>query len=311
MVNKENKIGTKTVKGVFWTFLERASAQIVSFIISIVLARILLPDDYSVVGIVTIFFAFANIIISGGLSTALIQKKEVNDVDYSSVLFFSLLIAIVIYATLFFVSPFIANIYNKPILIPIFRVMGITLFINVIKSVVCAYISRRMAFKMYFFATLFGTILSAVVGIYMAKTGFGAWALVAQQMTNVIVDTLILIILSRFRVSPRISIRQTRVLFKFGWKIFANSLLNETFDEVSPLIIGKKFSTNDLSFYSKGRSFPRLISLSINDTIQTVLFPAMSKVQDDKAVLLEFTRRFIIKYPGCQNRPTRPWCIAW
>lgn len=283
----------KSIFGSMWKFLERFFAKAVSLVVSIVLARLLTPDDYSVVGIVSIFFVFANVFISGGFNTALIQKKEVDVLDYSSVLAVSMLVAGMLYTGLFFFAPLIANIYNQDILTPVIRVMGLTLFVNAFKSILCANISRNLQFKKFFFATIGGTIVSAIVGITMAIKGFGPWALVAQQMTNSIIDTLILAFTTKFRIVLKVSFEKLGVLFRYGWKIFVASIISSIYDEINPLVIGLKYSGTDLSYYTKGRSFPHLINTTLGDTFSAVLFPVMSKVQDDTKAMLQYTRRFM------------------
>ncbi|MBQ9514177.1 MAG: lipopolysaccharide biosynthesis protein [Clostridia bacterium] len=284
---------SKTISGVSWKFAERICAQGVSTIVAIVLARILMPSDYAVVSIVTIFFTFANVFISGGFSSALIQKKETDWLDYSSVLHISFLTALILYAVMFFLAPVIAKLYDISILVPIIRVMGLTFFINAVKSVVCAYVSHRMQFKKFFFATIIGTVISAIVGIWMAKTGFGAWALVAQQMVNSFIDTVILFITTKFKIIFKISMPKIKVLFKYGWKVFVTSIISVTYDEASPLIVGIRYTTEDLAYYTKGKSFPTFFGGSLSDTFAGVLLPAMSKVQDDKVAVLKYLRNFM------------------
>lgn len=279
--------------GAIWKFAEQFGAQMISLVVSTVLARILTPDDYSIVGIVSIFFAFSNVFITSGFNTALIRKKDATMRDYSSVLAVSLFVALLIYGLLFAFAPSIADIYQKPLLIPVFRVMGLVLVINAVKSVVCAYVSNNLQFRKFFFATLSGMILSAVVGITMAVKGFGPWALVAQNMTSGIVDTVILFLITKFRPSLRISWKSIKELFDFGWKIFVASIINVLYDEVHPLVIGLRFSATDLSYYTKGKSYPTMLQSSVNGTLSAVLFPVMSKVQDDTTALLNYTRRFI------------------
>lgn len=279
--------------GFIWKFLERICAQGVSLTVSIVLARILMPEDYSVISIVAIFFSFCNVIISGGLNTALIQKKDADIVDFSTILYVSLSLATILYGIMFFSAPYIADLYNKNILIPIIRIMALTFFINAYKSVLCAYISNNMAFRKFFFATIGGTIVSAIIGLFMAIKGFGAWALVAQQMTNSCIDTLLLVVTTKFRPKRVFSFERFKVLWNFGWKMFVTSVINTTYNEVKPLIVGVKFSTVDLAFYNKGHNFPSLLNTTISNTMSGVLFPAMSKLQDDKDSLLNATRRYI------------------
>ena len=293
MIN-EKSLKAKTLSGMIWKLSERVAAQTVTFIVSVIIARILSPDDYSVISIVAIFFAFANVFIYSGLNTALIQKKNADIQDYSSVLFVSLIISFFLYAILFLCAPVIADIYKKEILIKVIRVMGVTLIIGAVNSVLGAYISNRLEFRKFFFATIIGTVISAIVGIYMAVTGFGVWALVTQQMTNCLIDTVILWIATKFK--PKLIISKSRLMpmLSYGWKIFTASMITTAYDEALPLIIGLKFTPADLAFYSKGKNIPSTASSAIGDTISAVIFPVMSKLQDDKEKLLDYTRKFIM-----------------
>ncbi len=294
IMNEENRnIEKKAFSGVVWKFAERILAQLVSLVISIVLARMLTPQDYSVVGVVVIFFNFANILISGGLNTALMQKKNADTEDYSTVLHVSLLLSVALYGVLFFVAPAISVLYDQPILVPVVRVMAFSLPIYAVKSILCAYVSANLQFRKFFFSTIGGTLASAVVGICMAYNGFGAWALVAQQMTNALIDTLILFLTTRFRIVLRISFTRLKGLFNYGWKVLVTSLLNTTYAECIPAFIGIRFTTTDLSFYTKGKSFPELLSSTVTNTLSAVLFPVMAKFQDDKERLLQYTRKFM------------------
>lgn len=288
-----NNLKNKAFSGMIWKFMERICAQVVSLIVSIVLARILMPDDYSIVSIVTIFFTFCNVFISGGLNTALIQKKDADVEDYSTVLHTSMFAALILYMVMFFLAPSIANLYNKQILIPVIRIMSLTFFINAFKSVLSAYTSSNLQFKKFFFSTIVGTIISAFVGIYMAINGYGVWALVAQQMTNSLLDTLILYFTTKYKVVFKVSFKKLKSLFSYGWKIFVSSIISVIYDQINPLIVGVKYTSKDLAYYSKGQSYPGLINSTISDTLQSVLFPIMSKVQDDKEMVLGVTRKYI------------------
>lgn len=282
-----------TIRGMFWKFAERIIAQLVTLAVSIILARLLTPADYSVVGIIAIFFSFANVFISGGLNTALIQKHDADTKDYSSVLCLSVAIATLMYGLFFFIAQYLSEVYNQPILTPIIRVMALILIINAIKSVYCAYISNRLEFKKFFFATIGGTVVSAFVGIFMAYNGYGPWALVAQQMTNSFIDTVILFLSTNLRPTRSISIDRLKRLYSYGWKIFVASIISVIYDQIIPLVIGLKFTTSDLAYYTKGQSYPGLISTTISDSFSSVLFPVMSKMQNEKDRLLEYTRNFI------------------
>lgn len=288
-----NNLKGKAFGGFIWTFGERIGAQLVSLMVSIVLARLLVPEDYAIVSVVTIFFNFANVIVAGGLNTALIQKKDSTLTDYSTILYTSLGVSVIIYFLLFFAAPIISNIYKIELIVPVIRIMALTVIVNAVKSILTAYIANNLQFKKMFLSTMVGTLISAVVGITMAKAGYGVWALVAQQMTNAIAGTIALFITTKFKVLFVFSVNSFKQLFSYGWKIFLTSVITVIYDESNPLIVGFKFSAVDLSFYTKGKSFPALLNTTIGDTLSTVLFPVISKVQDDMSSVLSITRRYI------------------
>lgn len=283
----------RVFSSVIWKFLERIIAQGTTLIVSLIIARILSPDDYSIVAIATIYFTFANVIISGGFNTALIQKETPDLKDYSTVFCFSLIVSLMCYLLLFIFAPVIAKLYCRESLTLLIRIMGISLPIYAIKSVVCAYISKQMQFRLFFWATLGGTLVSGAVGITMALQGYGAWSLVTQQITNTAMDTIILFALTKFKISVYISLERLKELFSYGWKILASSLLGTVYTELSPLIIGIKFSPIDLSYYSKGKEFPEYLSTASTGTLSAVLFPVLSHYQKDYALVLKYTRLFI------------------
>lgn len=287
------EIKRKAFTGVLWKFLERFIAQGISLIVSIVIARILSPTEYSVIGIVNVFFTFANIFITSGLNTALIQKKDADSIDYSTVLYTSLFFSVVMYMLLFFLAPFIANLYHQELLLPMIRIMGISLPITAIKAVWCSYISSNLMFRKFFFATLGGTLVSGVLGIYMAVNGFGAWSLIVQQMSNTFIDTIILIITTRIGISCCVSIERLKSLFSYSWKLFVSSLFGAVFSEISPLVIGLRFNASDLSYYTKGKSFPSMLSTTATSTLSAVLFPVLTKYQESKEKILAYTRLYM------------------
>ena len=293
MQEEIKEIKMKAFTGAIWKFSERITAQLVSIIVSIVLARLLMPDDYGVVAIVSIFFVFCNVIIDGGLNTALIQKKEVDSSDYATVLTASMVLAAFLYLLLFLFSPQIASAYNKPILCPLFRVMGVTFFINGYKSVVCSYVSRNLLFKKFFYATFSGTIVSGLIGIVSALAGMGPWALALQQITNALVGTFVLVIVTKYKTKLSFSWLRFKPLFSFGWKIFGSSMLSAIYGQIRPLIVGLKYPSSDLAFYTHGRQYPAIIDSSISSTLSAVLFPVISKFQNDKTAVLNITRRYM------------------
>lgn len=214
----------KVISGLFWKFAERIGAQGVNLIVSIVLARILAPEDYGLVALTTIFITISNVFIENGLGTALIQKKDADDIDFSSVFFCNIFISIILYIIMFFVSPIIAKFYNNMQLIIILRVLSITILISGVKSVQNAYVSRNMIFKKIFISTSAGTIISAVIGIWMAYNGYGVWALVIQQLMNSIASTIMLWITVKWRPIAKISFTRLKKLYSYGWKMLCSRI---------------------------------------------------------------------------------------
>lgn len=265
-----------------WKFGERISAQMVSLIVSIVLARLLSPEDYGSVAIIMVFITIANVLVSSGFSTALIQKKDADEVDFSSVFYFSILFSILLYIILFVAAPWISEWYGMPILKSTLRVLGIRIIIGGVNSVQHAYVSRKMMFKKFFFSTLGGTIISAILGIVLAYRGFGVWALIVQYLTNTIIDTVVLAFTVDWRPRCVFSAWRLKKLLTFGWKILASALIGAVYDDLRTLIIGKKYSNTDLAYYSKGQQFPQIIMNNVNTSITSVLFPVLAGLQDDK-----------------------------
>ena len=282
--------GKKIVIGMFWRFSEKITAQFVSFVVSIVLARILLPEDYGIVAIVNVFMALAEVFITSGLGTALVQKKDTNELDFSTIFWCNLILSLLLYLIFFFISPFIASFYKMPLLSPVLRVFGIRIPISAINSIQNAYVSRNMDFKKFFFATIIGTIISAFIGILMAKKGFGVWSLVIQNLSNAIIDTIVLSFIIKWYPKFIFSIKSAKPLISCGWKILATDIIGTAFNQLNSFIIGKKYTASDLAFYSKGRQFPDLINGNVSGTLIAVLFPAMS-LSDDKNQIKEIRRK--------------------
>lgn len=283
----------KVFSNFIWRFAERCGAQLVTFIVSIVLARILTPSDYGTIALVTVFTTILQVFIDSGLSTALIQKKDADDLDFSSVFYFNFVICIILYLIMFVSAPFIANFYKDPSLVSIVRVISLTLIISGVKGVQQSYVSRHMLFKRFFFSTLGGTIFSAVLGIIMAYAGFGVWAIVFQQLSNNAIDTLILWITVKWRPIKKFSWSRLKALLSFGWKMLASSLLDTVYNNLRNMIIGKLYTSADLAFYNQGDKFPKLIVTNINTSIDSVLLPTMSNEQDNHVRVKDMTRRAI------------------
>ena len=282
-----------TIKNFIWRFAERCGAQLVTFIVSIVLARLLAPEDYGTIALVTVFTTILQVFVDSGLGTALIQKKDADDLDFSSVFYFNFFMCIVLYIGMFLAAPIIAGFYGDSSLIPIIRVISLTIVISGVKGIQQSYVSRNMLFKRFFFATLGGTIFSAFLGIGLAYAGFGVWAIVAQQLSNTAIDTLILWITVKWRPQKMFSWNRLKGLLSFGWKLLVSSLLDTVYNNLRNLIIGKFYSSADLAYYNQGDKFPKLIVTNINNSIDSVLLPTLSSAQDDRERVKNMTRRAI------------------
>lgn len=280
-------------KNFIWRFAERCGAQLVTFIVSIVLARILAPEDYGTIALVTVFTTILQVFVDSGLGTALIQKKEADDLDFSSVFFFNFAVCLILYIGMFIAAPFIAEFYNDSSLTSVVRVISLTIVISGVKGIQQAYVSRNMMFKRFFFSTIGGTIFSAVFGIVLAYQGFGVWALVAQQLSNTAIDTLILWLTVKWRPKLMFSWNRLKTLLVFGWKLLVSALLDTCYNNLRNLIIGKMYSSADLAYYNQGDKFPKVIVTNINTSIDSVLLPTMSSAQDDRERVKNMTRRAI------------------
>ena len=281
----------KVFSGLFWVYLENIAAQVVNFIVSIVLARLLAPDDYGTIALVNVFINISNVFVTSSFSNSLIQKKDADDLDYSSMFWFSLSVAVVLYVGLFFASPGISKFYNNNDLLLILRILALRIPLSAYNSIQTAYVSSHMVFKKSFISTLGGALLSGVFGIALAYMGFGIWALVGQSLLNVLFNTLILMIVVKWRPRRIFSLQRLKPLVKYGWKLLVTGLLFTSYSELRSLVIGKRYSADDLGYYDRGNSFPRLIAANIDSTINRVLFPSLSQKQDDLERLLAMARR--------------------
>ena len=290
MMGGTSQSGTIT-SNVIWRFAERILAQLITFIVSVVLARILLPDDYGTVAYVTVFISFLDILVTNGLPTALVQKKGADDLDYSSVFYINVVVSIALYIILFFCARPIANFYKIEELVPVVRVMGIRVIIASVNSVQHSYVSKNMMFRKYFWATLFGTITSGVVGVLMAYRGFGVWAIVSQYLTNSFIDTVFLWFTVGWRPIKAFSLERVRKLFSFGWKILAEAIAETFSKQFRNLVIGKAYTSADLAYYNKAQQIPTLITNNIGVSIVSVLFPAMAEKQENRADVLGLLRK--------------------
>ena len=277
----------------FWRFFERCGAQLVSFVVSIILARLLEPSVYGEIALITVFTCIMQVFIDSGMGSALIQKKNADDLDFSSVFYFNIAMCLALYGIMFVAAPFIAEFYHQPHLTPVIRVLSLTLVISGVRSIQQSFVSKKMIFKKFFFATLGSTLCSAVVGIAMAYMGYGVWALVGQSLTNNALGTIILWITVQWRPKFMFSFQRLKGLFSYGWKLLISALLDVGYNQLRQLIIGRLYTAKDLAFYNQGHLFPNVIVSNINASIDSVLLPAMSAEQDDKNRVRSMTRRAI------------------
>ncbi|MEK1399896.1 lipopolysaccharide biosynthesis protein [Limosilactobacillus fermentum] len=284
---------SKVLTGFFWKFGETISSQLVSFILSIILARLLSPRDYGIVAIVNIFIIIANVFVTSGFGTSLIQKKEANEVDFSTIFYLSELMSLVIYVIIFFSAPAIASFYNNEDLIPVLRVFALQLPLSAFNSIQQAYISKHLMFKKVFISTTIASVLSGVIGIIMAYCSFGVWALVYQSLSNTILVSITLAAQIKWYPQLKFSWTAGKPLINFGWKILLTELLGQVFNQLRSLTLGKFYTASDLAYYNRGQRFPDLITTNIDSTVSTVLFPVLSGVNNDVARVKSVIRRAV------------------
>lgn len=282
------------IPSLFWKIAESIGARGIQFVVLVILARILLPKDFGLIVLVAIFIMIANVLIQSGFNTALIQKKNADEVDFSSVFYLNLFVASILYVLLFIFSPFVANFFEEMQLVLILRILAITLFFGAINSIQNAVIARNMQFKKQFFSSFGAVLVSGIIGITIAYHNFGVWALVVQQITHQFLITLILWFTVKWRPKMLFSFKRLKDLFSFGWKLLLSSLIDVIYTNITGLLIGKIFSPILLGFYSRGEQFPSFIVSNINGSIQSVMLPALSSHQENRQRVKEMVRRSIV-----------------
>lgn len=283
----------KTISGFIYKMLERIGVQGVNFIVSVILARVLMPAEYGIVSLVTVFIAICDVFVTYGFGNSLVADKNSDDVDFSTCFFFGIAFSLVVYTCVFFAAPLMAQFYDNPLLTPVIRVMALRVPIAAINSVQHAYVSKHMMFQKFFYSTSIATVLSGVVSIIMAYTGFGVWALVAQYVSNVVLATVCLWCIVGWRPRIVFSWQRLKKIYSYGWKILMVGLIDTGYSQVRNLVIAKKYTAEDLAYYNKGMQFPNLGMGVIEPTITGVIFPALSKANDNKAYMRSATRRII------------------
>jgi len=289
-----SSIKPKVISALFWKLMERGGTQGIQFIVQIILARLLLPEDYGKIALIVVFINIANIFVNSGFSTALIQKKDADETDFSSVFYLSSFIAVILYIILFFfAAPIIARFYEDPLLVPVLRVLSVMILLGSYNSIQNSIVSRKLQFKNFFISSMISGALSGSVGIVMAYMNFGVWALVAQQLLSQILFTITMLFIVKWRPRLLYSSKRVKKLFSYSWKLLVSNIIDTLDHDLSSLIIGKISNSAMLGFFNRGRNFPALIVENINGSIQSVMLPALSSQQDDINKVKNMVRRSI------------------
>lgn len=292
----EENLKKKTINGMLWQFLQKVSGQLVSFVISVILARILTPSDYGLVALAGMFLVLMSIFSNGGLGPALIQKKEVDEEDYNTMFVTQLVFASVLYVIIFFSAPYFAGFFktvDSQQLVAVIRVMALTMPLGALAGVQNSVVTRRLMFKWYFYTNFVSLAVSATIGLYMAYHGYGAWALVAQGISSTVTSTVVIFCLLDWHPKFRFSYSRFKPLFRQGLKYMGTSLIGTVTVQVKGYALGLKYSAADLAYYNRGEGIPNLLCNNIDETIQAVLFPSLVQIQDDKEAVRKALRRAI------------------
>lgn len=283
----------KTFKGTIWSALEAFSIQGIQFVVMLIMARLLMPSDYGVIGMLAVFISISGALMSCNFGTALIRKQDRTEVDNSTVFYFNLVMSIIFYWILFFCAPLIADFYNLPILIPVTRVVSLKLIISGLTAVQSVNYTQKLNFKTQAKASVTASILSGVVGIIMAYFGFGVWALVAQQLSSAVIGSALLWYFSTWRPIWAYSWKSFRELFGFGSKLMVSGLINTAYSNIYQISIGKVYKAADLGFYTRAVGFTSVATTSLMSIIQRVTYPVLCTIQNDDARLIDGYRRIL------------------
>ena len=284
----------KTISGFFFKLMERGASQLVSFAVQIILARILVPEEFGTVALLNVMMLVLSVFVTYGFGNSLIVNKDSDNLDFSTCLYFGIGLSFVTYFIVYFLSTYISVFfYDNEELGILIKVMSLYLPIAAVNTVQQAFIAKNMQFRLSFYATFVGTVLSGIVGITMAYSGFGVWALIAQYLSNSLFGTITLWFLSKWRPILAFSFQRLKKIYDYGWKILAVGLVDTLFGQIQSLVIAKKYSRSDLAYYNRGTSFPGFGMAFIEPTISEVLFPALSSCNDDQVMMKAVTRRVI------------------
>lgn len=289
----EKSLTHKTLNGTLWGAIERFAPQCIQFIVIVIMARILTPKDYGLVGMLTIFIAISQSLIDSGFTQAIIRKQERNNIDYSTAFYFNIVISICIYLILFFTAPLIARFYNQPILIQLTRVIGLSVIISAIAIIPRAILTIKIDFKTQTIASIIAAVVAGIVGISMAHLNFGVWSIVGFQISNLFIASCLLCIFVRWRPLLIYSWKSFKELFGFGSKLALSGIIDTTYKNLYLIVIGKLFNANDLGFYTRASQFSEFPSSNISGILQRVTFPVLCSIQNDDEKLKIVYRKFL------------------
>lgn len=294
MHTKEDSLKNKTIKGAGWSFLDSFLGQSISFLTGLILARLLGPSEYGLIGIVTIFINVFNAIVDSGLSNALIRKTNADNEDYGTIFIVNMVISFFLYSLLFISVPIISRFFNSPILVPLCRVMGLVIIINATSIIQNTYLSKQLDFKTKTKASVISSAISGIIGILMAYSGVGVWALVGQQIIRQLLNSLSLWIFSKYYVQLRFSYVKFKSLWSYGWKILLSSVLYSIWNDLTQIVIGRYYSTSTLGYYTRANQFSCIFSSNLTSVVQRVSYPVLSIIQEDDN-RLKITYQKIVK----------------
>ncbi|MBO4690511.1 MAG: lipopolysaccharide biosynthesis protein [Paludibacteraceae bacterium] len=278
----DSSLRNTTIKGVGWSFTDSLLNQGTSFLVGIILARLLSPEEYGLLGILLIFIVISESIVNSGLSSALIRKQDTIEQDYNTVFITNLILSFVMYAVLFACAPLISLFFEKPQLTILLRVMGIIVIFNALSIVPYTKLTKDIDFKRITYCSFAGSIVSGIVGITMAITNHGVWSLVGQQMSKQLIYSLLLIISNKWKPQIQFSIKRFKELWEFGWKLLVSGLINTIWNEIYKVVIGKCYTPSTLGQYTQAHLYSDIFSRNLSGIIQRVSYPVLSKMQDDK-----------------------------
>lgn len=279
----------KVISSLVYKFIERLSVKGLGLVISIVLARMLAPKECGQIAIMTVFINLSQVIVEGGFTTALIQRKDVTERDYSTVFFINIALAAVCFLALQICAPLISAYYQQDITLPL-RIFAITVFFGAFNALQLARLQKRMQFRKMMITSLIATIISGIAGILGAYCGLGLWALILYHLTNSVMVCITVAFVEKWLPKFEFSLNRAKLLFSYGWKMFISSALCSLYADIRSLVIGKRFSSDDLGYYNRGQQFPQIISHTLDTAIQSVMFPTMAAVQDERTKLARMLR---------------------